>query len=78
MEDDQMPFGNAGFADKAERRCPCILLLDTSGSMQGGAIDQLNEGPETCPQIVVIETGEVLGRPRDKTGSDPTNEKALR
>lgn len=44
MKDDQMPFGNAEFADNAEQRCPCILLLDTSGSMQGEAIDQLNEG----------------------------------
>jgi uncharacterized protein YegL len=44
MKDDQMPFGDAEFADNAEQRCPCILLLDTSGSMQGEAIDQLNEG----------------------------------
>ena len=47
MDDDQMPFGDAEFADNAEQRCPCVLLLDTSGSMQGAAIDQLNEGLET-------------------------------
>lgn len=27
-----------------EARCPCVLLLDTSGSMSGDAIRQLNEG----------------------------------
>jgi uncharacterized protein YegL len=34
----------ADFADNPEPRCPCILLLDTSGSMAGKAIDQLNAG----------------------------------
>lgn len=32
------------FAENPEPRCPCVLLLDTSGSMQGTAIDALNEG----------------------------------
>lgn len=32
------------FAENPEPRCPCVLLLDTSGSMQGAAIDALNEG----------------------------------
>lgn len=32
------------FAENPEPRCPCILLLDNSGSMQGEAIDALNEG----------------------------------
>ena len=32
------------FAENPEPRCPCILLLDTSGSMSGGAIQSLNEG----------------------------------
>lgn len=31
---EQMPFGvSAGFAGNSEQRCPCVLLLDTSGSM---------------------------------------------
>ena len=34
----------ADFADNPEPRCPCILLLDTSGSMAGKAIEQLNAG----------------------------------
>jgi uncharacterized protein YegL len=32
------------FAENPEPRCPCVLLLDTSGSMQGAPIDALNEG----------------------------------
>lgn len=32
------------FAENPEPRCPCVLLLDTSGSMQGPPIQALNEG----------------------------------
>ncbi len=32
------------FAENPEPRCPCVLLLDTSGSMNGPALDALNEG----------------------------------
>jgi uncharacterized protein YegL len=32
------------FADNPEPRCPCVLLLDTSGSMEGRRISALNEG----------------------------------
>src|SRR5437660_9707447 len=32
------------FADNPEPRCPCVLLLDTSGSMNGKPIQALNEG----------------------------------
>lgn len=32
------------FAENPEPRCPCVLLLDTSGSMQGAPIKALNEG----------------------------------
>jgi uncharacterized protein YegL len=41
---DQIPFAGAEFADNPEPRCPCLLLLDTSGSMSGQPISQLNEG----------------------------------
>ena len=41
---DQVPFGGAEFAENPEPRCPCILLLDTSGSMKGEPIRQLNDG----------------------------------
>jgi uncharacterized protein YegL len=43
--DDQNAFGaSAAFADNPEPRCPCLLLLDTSGSMKGKAINELNDG----------------------------------
>lgn len=41
---DQVPFGDVGFADNPEPRCPCLLLLDTSGSMSGKPIAELNAG----------------------------------
>src|SRR5438270_140417 len=40
----QKPFDGAEFADNPEPRCACLLLLDTSGSMSGEPIRQLNDG----------------------------------
>lgn len=40
---EQQPFADAEFAENPEQRCPCILLIDTSGSMGGAPIQQLNE-----------------------------------
>ena len=45
--DEQEPFAAAEFAENPEPRCPCILLLDTSGSMQGESIQELNRGLQT-------------------------------
>src|SRR4029434_820597 len=45
---DQIPFGTDDFADNPEPRCPCVLLLDTSGSMQGAAIAALAVGVRKC------------------------------
>jgi uncharacterized protein YegL len=44
MDLDQKPFAAAEFVDNPEPRCACVLLLDTSGSMSGAKLDQLNEG----------------------------------
>lgn len=45
MQDhNQVPFGVSEFADNPEPRCPCLLLLDTSGSMRGDPISELNAG----------------------------------
>lgn len=44
---DQVPFGGVEFADNPEPRCPCVLLLDTSGSMSGAKIAELNSGLQT-------------------------------
>lgn len=40
----QIPFSLAEFADNPEPRCPVVLLLDNSGSMQGRKLDALNAG----------------------------------
>jgi len=37
-------FGGSEFADNPEPRCPCLLLLDISGSMGGKPINELNAG----------------------------------
>ena len=39
---DQQPLGPVTFAENPEPRCPCLLLLDTSGSMAGKPIAELN------------------------------------
>jgi uncharacterized protein YegL len=41
---EQTPFGNPEFAENPENRCPVVLVLDTSGSMGGRPIEELNEG----------------------------------
>lgn len=41
---DQVPFGGSDFAANPEPRCPVVLLLDVSGSMQGNPIRELNDG----------------------------------
>jgi len=41
---DQIILGTDSFAENPEPRCPCVLVLDTSGSMSGEAIAQLNVG----------------------------------
>lgn len=37
-------FANAEFAENPEPRCPCLMLLDTSISMNGAPINELNNG----------------------------------
>jgi len=41
------------FADNPEPRCPCVLLLDTSGSMDGAHIGALNAGLVTFKDSLV-------------------------
>ena len=51
MKDDnifgQVAFDSDNFADNPEPRCPCMLLLDTSASMEGEPIAALNKGLQT-------------------------------
>ena len=39
---EQITFATSDFASNPEPRCPCILLLDVSGSMNGRPINELN------------------------------------
>ncbi len=41
---EQITFETNDFASNPEPRCPCVLLLDISGSMNGRPIDELNAG----------------------------------
>ena len=41
---EQQPFAGVEFAENPEARCPCILILDVSGSMSGTKINELNDG----------------------------------
>ncbi len=43
-EYDQVPFIDVGIAENPEPRCPCVLILDTSSSMGGRKMEQLNAG----------------------------------
>jgi len=55
-EFEQVPFGGADFVDNPEPRCACLLLLDTSGSMSGRPIDELNAGLETFQRELVADS----------------------
>jgi hypothetical protein len=46
-EFDQKPFDSAEFAENPEPRCACLMLIDTSGSMSGNPISELNAGLKT-------------------------------
>jgi uncharacterized protein YegL len=41
---DQISFETNDFASNPEPRCPCVLLLDVSGSMGGAPLAELNAG----------------------------------
>jgi len=52
---EQVPFGGAEFAENPEPRCPCILLLDTSGSMQGAPIQEVNNAIVTLKDDLMAD-----------------------
>ncbi len=55
-----MPVGLPEFAENPENRCPVILLLDTSGSMNGEPIQALNEGITAFKKDVLKDTQATL------------------
>ena len=56
----QTPFGadfsGAEFADNPEPRCPCVLLLDNSWSMNGDPIAELNQGLATFKEELLADS----------------------
>ena len=50
---EQVPFGTDNFADNPEPRCPCLLLLDTSGSMAGTPIAELNQAKSKSRSTII-------------------------
>lgn len=49
-------FGASEFADNPEPRCPCLLLLDTSASMDGPAIAELAKGLAAFKHELALDT----------------------
>ncbi|HEY9826015.1 MAG TPA: VWA domain-containing protein [Stenomitos sp.] len=48
-----MIVGQPEFVENPENRCPVILLVDTSSSMAGAAIEALNEGLKTFREAIL-------------------------
>jgi uncharacterized protein YegL len=53
---EQIPFIEGEFAENPEPRCPCLLLLDTSGSMRGQPIRELNAGIKAFKDELVADS----------------------
>lgn len=53
---DQIPFSFAEFAENPEPRCPCVLVLDTSGSMAGEPINELNMGLLNLKEELIMDS----------------------
>ena len=65
MSEKKLSKVNPGDFLNPERRCPCVLLLDTSGSMDGAPLDELNQGLQTLHQQL---NGDPLARKRAEVG----------
>jgi uncharacterized protein YegL len=48
----QQPLESVEFADNPEPRCPLVLVLDTSSSMSGDPIQELNQGLKEFAEAV--------------------------
>lgn len=54
-EFEQQPFSDVEFVENPEQRCPVLLLLDTSYSMNGAPITELNGGLNTLRQELLSD-----------------------
>ena len=57
--EDMIPY--VEFADNANERTPCVLVLDCSGSMRGEPIKQLNAGLKALEKETDGMLAEILG-----------------
>ena len=62
---EQISFETNDFASNPEPRCPCVLVLDVSGSMAGQPIAQLNAGLTTFKDELA---GDALAMKRVEVG----------
>jgi uncharacterized protein YegL len=53
---EQTPFGTNSFPENPEPRVACVLLLDTSGSMNGAPINELNSGLVTYKDALAADS----------------------
>ncbi len=53
---NQLVFHTTEFSDNPQPRCPCVLLLDVSGSMNGEPIDELNRGLATFRESLLKDS----------------------
>jgi uncharacterized protein YegL len=53
---EQSPFTFGEFTENPEPRCACLLLLDTSGSMGGAPIRELNAGLQALKEELSQDT----------------------
>src|SRR3954447_16806013 len=44
------------FAENPDQRCPCVLVLDTSSSMAGARIDELNAGLRVLKETLASDS----------------------
>ena len=51
-----MPIGQPEFVENPENRCPVILILDTSGSMAGKPIEELNRGVAALKEDILKDS----------------------
>jgi hypothetical protein len=58
-------FSAVEFAENPEPRVPCVLIVDTSTSMQGPRIDELNKGLAFYKDELLGWASESPGRIRD-------------
>ena len=63
---DQVPFPEPEFVDNPEPRCPCVLLLDTSGSMKDERKVSVQTPLSPVQQLLNDSTGSRNVRPIDE------------